>query len=47
MNVELSKEDIKNLLIIINTSGFKGDSAEMVYELKKKLKDALAKEGCD
>jgi hypothetical protein len=40
MNVELSEEDIKNLLNMINATGFKGDSVEMVYELKKKLKDA-------
>ncbi|MHC4464853.1 MAG: hypothetical protein ACYS30_26000 [Planctomycetota bacterium] len=40
MKVELTKKDIENLLNMINATGFKGDSVEMVYELKKKLKDA-------
>ena len=40
MKVELTKKDIENLLNMINTTSFRGDSAELITDLKKKLKDA-------
>lgn len=40
MKVELTKKDIENLLNMINSTSFRGDSAELIADLKKKLKDA-------
>ena len=40
--VELTSSDIKNLLAIVNSTTIKGESAESIVELKRKLSVADA-----
>ena len=40
MKVELTKEQIQDLLFIIDNSTFKGANAEKIVELKKRLREA-------
>ncbi len=44
MRVELSKEQIENLLIITDRSQIAGQAAEMIVELKQALKKGLLPE---
>lgn len=44
INVELTKQDINNLLIMINLAPIKGEHAEVVVNLKNKLLIALPTE---
>jgi len=41
MQIELTKEDLQNLLNLVNITGFPGEKSEEVTTLKDKLKAAL------
>jgi len=43
MLVDLTKEQIKDILTMLNNATFQGHYAEKVVELKKKLNEALSK----
>jgi len=39
--IEFTEDEIKFLLEMINVLNFKGDSIELAYEIKKKIKEAF------
>ena len=41
INIELTKEDINNLLIIIGNTAIKGSEAQAIVNLQMKLNSAL------
>lgn len=45
MTIDLDKKDIADILSLINTSSFRGESAEKVVALKEKLQNSLKEDG--